>query len=107
LVTKKKKKLEPVIEETPPQEPAVEEPVIEEPKLEIEEGVKVDYGDATPPPVVVEEPVVAETPEDIVRVKVLFGTVGYGDGNWYEKGDVFETTRRQAGELDQKFIQIL
>jgi len=47
-----------------------------------------------------------ETPDDIVTVEVILGTVVL-DGERYEKGQTFQTTRKRASSIDQKFIKIV
>lgn len=45
--------------------------------------------------------------EDKVTVKVIRGSISTWKDGEYKKGDVFETTREKALQIDPKFIEII
>lgn len=79
-------------------EPAEEKPL--ETDAELTAEVKAE--------VFKEEPEVIETkPSDMVKVKVIFGSVGVDDMGFFEVGDEFTLSRERAEIIDKKFIQII
>lgn len=74
-------------------------------------NAKVIFPQAELEPEVDVKPVVAESakeakPSDMVKVKVLVGSLRYEAGT-FQKGDVFETSRKQAKQFDPKDVQLL
>ena len=53
----------------------------------------------------VPEPVGSQ-PSDIVKVRVVLGSVATLDAR-YSKGDIFETTRELAESIDPRFVRIV
>ena len=47
-----------------------------------------------------------ELPTDVLRVQVVYGSLGY-DEHKYEKGDIFEETRERLSRLSQKHLKYL
>lgn len=96
---KKKKSVKKPVEETPVNldvEPltASDEPVYDV----VREGFRKPVS---------EEPIAQEPlPTDIVKVKVLVGSLHY-EGGTYEKGDVFEETRARLKLFDQRDIEVV
>lgn len=69
---------------------------------ELTEKVKAEVFKETAEVVETKKP----NPSDMVKVKVVFGTVVI-DANQYEVGDYFTVTRARAETIDPKFIQII
>ena len=85
----------------------IEEPVFRspaEPEVEVKPIVPTE-------PEVEEKPIIAESskkpkPSDIVKVKVLVGTLSY-EGGTYEKGETFTVARKRLEGFDSRFFQIV
>jgi len=88
VTVKKKKKEDPIPIEEPPAEtfpPFPTLPVEPEPTLE-----------ASPIP---------KQPSDTIKVKVLVGTLGCPDGRSFEKGEVFEISKRAFNLFERKLLE--
>lgn len=112
---KTQKVVEESIEVLPFSEMPKEEP---EPEVVVEEVATTEQATEeeateTQPPKEVSKPKrkPRKKPSDIVQVKVLNGSVGYGDADgsvsWFEVGEVFSCSREQAESFDQRHIEIL
>lgn len=105
---RKKKVEEPVVEET--EEPVEEKEETAETTTEEQTPYKdkVDFGEPfeVAKEISIEKTLSKPKKGDMVKVKVLVGTLQWEEGT-YSKGDVFETTRERAERFSSTSVEIL